>query len=335
MAVAKNDGKQLQEVADGDYNTYFQQIGKSLVSHGFANAYLRIGWEFNGGWYPWAAKSSPSLWIQGFQQAVTSLRSVPGQHFTIVWNTALFMQQFWPSYAYPGDSYVDAIATDAYNVSYDYGYTVPTSRWNSVNNDSWGVAAVVAFAKLHNKPYAFPEWGTGFKSDGHGGGDDPMFLANMQPVVSNALYESYWDYPASDYNALLSNGVLNKTGAMAALIGLTGSKTAGAGSGFPVESNVGAIMEKGAAPFTPTTLAVTATGGYATAIQNAPGHYNVIVWTPGDLAGAVTVKFAKPVASANLYNPTVGSNPVQALGSINSTTVTLAAGDPMILAVSQ
>jgi hypothetical protein len=335
MAVVDNDGSPLHDVAAGDYNTYFKQIGQSLVSHGFANAYLRIGWEFNGGWYPWSAAKSPSLWIQGFQQAVNTLRSVPGQHFTIVWNTALYEQQFWPSAAYPGDSYVDVIATDAYNVSYDYGYTVPTTRWNSVYNDSWGVANVVAFAKQHNKPYAFPEWGTGFKPDGHGGGDDPMFLANMQPIVANSLYASYWDYAASDYNALLSDGALAKTGAMATLIAQYGSTSAGAGSGFPVETNVGAIIERYSAPFTPTPLSVTATGGYATALQNAPGHYNIVVWTSGDIAGAVTVKFAKPVANANLYDPTVGSNPTKALGSISSTTITLSAGHPLILAVSE
>jgi hypothetical protein len=259
---------------------------------------------------------------------------VPGQHFTIVWNPALFEQQVFPSSAYPGDSYVDVIATDAYNTSYDYGYTVPTTRWNSVNNDSWGVAQIIAFAKTHNKPYAFPEWGTGMTSDGHGGGDDPMFMANMAPLVKNSLYSSYWDFTGGGYNAELS-GSTAKLGAMAVFMMASGSSSAGSGSTDVAEKNTGAIVASKNAPVTAVTLPVTAVGGYATAVQNGPGHFEIIVWTAGDVAGTVKVTLGAKASNANLYDPTVGTAPVQALGAISSATVTVPAGHPMLLAVQQ
>jgi hypothetical protein len=235
-----------------------------------------------------------------------------------------------PSQAYPGDAYVDVIATDAYDISYDYGYQVPTTRWNSINNDSWGVAQLIAFAKQHNKPYAFPEWGTGPTSDGHGGPDDPLYLANMAPLVANSLYSSYFDWPGTN----LSWNV-KAPAAIAAYIGLYGSSTAGTASRIALIRNTGAIMEANSAPFTPTPLKVTATGGYVTPIQNGPGHYNLIVWTAGDIAGAVTLKFATPVSTANVYNAALGTTPTQALGAVSSTQIMLTAGSPVIVSVQQ
>ena len=198
----------LQNEAAGAYNAQFVQLANTLVSHGFGDAYIRVGWEFNGNWYPWTAANSPTQWAQSYRQIVMAMRSVPGAKFKFVWNPALYPQNVTPSQAYPGDDVVDVIATDAYNVSWDAGYLNTYSRWNSVDNDPWGVAQLVSFAAAHKKPVAFPEWGTGTRSDGHGGGDDPVFINNMANIIkqNNVAYQSYWDYPASDYNAQLSNG---------------------------------------------------------------------------------------------------------------------------------
>ncbi len=332
MAVAQNDGSPIHELAAGQFNAYYTQLAKSIVSHGFPNAYIRVGWEFNGGWYPWYGGNSPSLWIKGYQQIVNTMRAVPGQHFKFVWNPSLYEQGFYPDQAYPGDAYVDVVATDAYNVS-QFKTADPNNRWTQVSTYSWGVNDVVKFAKTHNKPYAFPEWGTGVASSGMGGGDDPTFIAKMAPIVQGSAYTSYWDYNAGDYNSQSSGGKLPAS--MAAIMAEFGTSTAGSKSSVPVEKNTGAVMMAHAAPFTAAAFTATATGGNATVIQNGPGHYMIIVWTSGNVAGTVKVTLGAKVGTANLYDPSVGATPVKALGSISGTTVTLAAGQPLILAVSK
>lgn len=197
-------GTSLADVAAGKQDAHFVKLAQTLVSNGFPDAYLRLGWEFNGGWYPWAFKGREKDFSAAFRHVATLMRGVSGSKFKIVWNPALYEQQQWPDWVYPGDDVIDVIATDAYNQSWDAGYTDANRRWSSVLNDSWGVNDVVKFAKKHSKPYAFPEWATGTRPDGHGGGDDPTFIANMAPIVAGSAFSGYWDYPASDYNGQIS-----------------------------------------------------------------------------------------------------------------------------------
>ena len=39
---------------------------------------IRPGWEFNGGWFPWAANGQAAAFIGYWQQIVNTMRSVPG-----------------------------------------------------------------------------------------------------------------------------------------------------------------------------------------------------------------------------------------------------------------
>ena len=38
--------------ATGAYNSYFVTLAQTLVAAGEGNSYLRLGWEFDGNWYP-------------------------------------------------------------------------------------------------------------------------------------------------------------------------------------------------------------------------------------------------------------------------------------------
>lgn len=198
----------LASGSTGGYNAQFTQMAKTLVANGFADAYIRIGWEFNGGWFKWAASSSPTKWKAYYRQIVGAMRAVNGANFKFVWNPNIGSQQVSPDLAYPGDDVVDIVGLDAYNASWVSGYTVAATRWNDILNQTWGLAQTAAFAKSHGKPVALPEWGTGSRSDGHGGGDDPLYVTNMGSWLTgaSAAYASYWDYAQSDYNAKLSNG---------------------------------------------------------------------------------------------------------------------------------
>ena len=331
LMVAQHDASPLHELAAGNFNTYFTQIAQKLVAHGYGDAYIRLGEEFNQGYYPWAANNSPTLWIQGYRQAQAAMKAVPGAHFKFVWNPSLYMGQFYPYLAYPGDDVVDVMGTDAYNATWDPGYTDPNSRWNSVLNDSWGIAQFVAFAKAHNKPYAFPEWGTGTRGDGHGGGDDPLFIANMAPFVAGSEYAGYWDFNAGDYNATLSGSP--QPAALAAFIAEFGTTTGGSGSSIAEEKTIGAIVSAGAKSFTPQVKpTVTCTNCHVAVIQNAPNHWLLITWALTAQPSA-SVSWGVKAATSNLYDPSVGATPTRAMGTVSSTPLALTPGKPQIVAI--
>ncbi|MFO1062183.1 MAG: glycosyl hydrolase [Dongiaceae bacterium] len=219
IPMLPNDGvSTLAKGATGQYNATFGQIADALIRNGHADAILRIGWEFNGGWYPWYAGKCTSCYAQYFQQIVTTMRARPGAAFKFDWNPALGYLGFPAEKAYPGDDYVDVIGMDTYNEYWgtDYKTVTPETRWANLMNQDHGLAWHKRFAVAHNKPMSFPEWGTGIRPDGHGGGDDPYFIQQMYSwiVGANVLYHNYWDYPASDYNGQLSNNSKPNAGAM-------------------------------------------------------------------------------------------------------------------------
>lgn len=199
----------LAQGATGAYNSHYQKLAQNLVNAGMDNAVLRIGWEFNGNWFRWsAANGQASNFVNYWKQIVTTMRSVPGANFKYDWNpTNGTASLAYPEQAYPGDAYVDYIGIDAYNGSWIPNYQDPVARWNDIMYAPRGLDFWVKFAEGHNKPISFPEWGTGNREDGHGGGDDAAFIKNMYDVMSstNTAYNVYWDYPALDYNAALKN----------------------------------------------------------------------------------------------------------------------------------
>lgn len=198
--------------AKGAYDEEFKRIAEKLVSHKRADAYIRIGWEFNGDWYPWTAKGRPELWKTYFRRIAQIFRETPGGHFRIVWNPGLGEYSIAPDLAYPGDDVVDVIGVDFYNRKSNPVDVDPQVRWARYLAKPYGLDWVASFAREHGKPIAIPEWGTGTKPDGSGAGDDPYFIARVGEWIrnNNVVFHGYWDYPASDYNALMSDGAQPK-----------------------------------------------------------------------------------------------------------------------------
>jgi hypothetical protein len=236
-----------------------------------------------------------------------------------------------PDQAYPGDDVVDVIGEDVYDQSWISNYTDPGSRWDNIANSAWGLNDAVAFAKKHNKPYAFPEWGVGTRPDGHGGGDDPLFVANMKPFVQNAEYAGYWDFHAPDFNGVLSGAP--QPGALAAFMTAFGSASAGSASSVSEEKALGKITKTYASSFTAqSTPKISCTNCHVAALQNAPGHWMLIVWATAAQPSA-TVNWGFKPSAANLYDPAVGASPIRALGQAASASLALAAGKPLIIAL--
>jgi hypothetical protein len=199
------DGSTLAQGASGQFDDKFRALAQMLKSKGHGKAIIRLGWEFNGGWYAWAAKKDPTNWVKYWQRIVTAMRSVPGTSFRFDWCSAQGYQQIPASSVYPGDAYVDIIGRDNYNQTWTDADT-PAKRWNALLTEQYGLNWLKDFATQHDKPISFPEWGTGTRPDGHGGGDDAYFVTQMSLwIKANSVeYHGYWDYPARDYDAKIS-----------------------------------------------------------------------------------------------------------------------------------
>lgn len=205
--VTRDEGT-LREGAAGAYDAHFADLARVLVEEGHEDAVLRIGWEFDGDWYPWAASRDPKAFVPYYRRIVGIMRATPGAKFTYVWNFNLGENTSKPDQFYPGDDVVDVIAADVYNQSWRVEDAVPAVRRRNRHAQSYGLDWLAAFARAHRKPIAIPEWGTGLRPDGHGFGDDPAFIEEMASWMKEqrVLFHGYWDYPADDYNAELSKG---------------------------------------------------------------------------------------------------------------------------------
>ena len=202
----------LSQGATGAFNSYYVTLAQTLVADGQSNAYLRLGWEFDGSWMPWAATSASSeaSFASYFQQIVTTMRSVSGEQFRFVWNPdagAFTQSGYSVAAAYPGNAYVDVIGLDAYDQSWAIPQT-PANAWASTTLPT--LTAAQRFASSNGKPLAFGEWGLAIRSDGHGLGDDPYFvnqmLAWMENSANNVIYESYFDADSGGVNSLITGG---------------------------------------------------------------------------------------------------------------------------------
>jgi hypothetical protein len=202
----------LAQGATGAFNSYYVTLAQTLVAGGQPNAYLRLGWEFDGSWMPWAATSASSeaSFSSYFQQIVTAMRSVSGEQFRFVWNPdagAFTQAGYSVAAAYPGNAYVDVIGLDAYDQSWAVPQT-PANAWASTTLPA--LTAAQQFASSNGKPLAFGEWGLAIRSDGHGLGDDPYFINQMVAFMENSAndvtYESYFDANSGAVNSLITGG---------------------------------------------------------------------------------------------------------------------------------
>jgi hypothetical protein len=200
----------LAQGATGAFNLSYIALAQTLVAQGLSNAYLRLGWEFDGSWMAWAATtpSAEASYAAYFQQIVTAMRSVPGEQFRFVWNPdagAFTQSGYSVAAAYPGNAYVDVIGLDAYDQSWATPQT-PANAWSSTTLPS--LTAAQQFASANGKQLAFSEWGVAIRSDGHGLGDDPYYINQMVNWMksNNVTYESYFDANSGGVNSLITGG---------------------------------------------------------------------------------------------------------------------------------
>jgi len=214
--------------AQGDYSKHYETLARQLVRYNLADSILRLGWEFNGGWYTWRGSDDPKAWAGYWRQVVKTMRAVPGaEKLKFCWNPALGWQQFQADKAWPGDDYVDFVGLDVYDESWakdTYPWPAGTSAaeiesrrrkvWKDVSLDgSYGLRFWQRFALKHDKPFAIPEWGLSHRGDkeDHGGLDDLYFLGQMHRFIADpgnhVYFHCYFDVQAGDGHHQLSPGI--------------------------------------------------------------------------------------------------------------------------------
>jgi hypothetical protein len=213
----------LEAGARGDYNQYFQVLAENLVKVDLGDSILRLGHEFNGGWYTWRAKDHEEGYAGYWRQIVKTMRAVAGGKFKFDFNPNCGFGQFPAEKAYPGDEYVDYIGVDVYDQSWlPATYPIPADAtaeeilkrqkkvWNDLLNGNHGLLFWRDFAKTHGKPLSLPEWGIWIRKDGHGGGDNPYFIEQMHKFImdpnNNVAYHCYFDFTGGEAHHQLSPG---------------------------------------------------------------------------------------------------------------------------------
>jgi hypothetical protein len=190
----------LRQGAAGVYDVYFEQLARGLVRAGEGDAVIRLGWEFNGDWFPWTAAGAEDAFVAYWQRVVDAMRSVDGASFSFDWSPSAGPNAMDADSAYPGDDYVDYIGLDVYDVTGKGSAESREQRWNTLMDQPFGLAWHAEFATAHGKPMTFPEWGLWLDEADGGGGDDPYFIEQMWrwTTLHDVTYQMYFDYDGSD-----------------------------------------------------------------------------------------------------------------------------------------
>lgn len=170
-------GATLAQGAAGDYDGEFVTLAQQLVAKGFGDALLMVGYDPSISGSPWSA-GTPALassYVAYWQRIVTAMRSVPGQSFRFVWDCTPSAGLVTAPQLYPGNSWVDVVATDAF----DETFGQPASRWSYLLNKPYGLQWFADFADTMDKPLLIAKWGLVPASVPGGGGDDSTLVSSL------------------------------------------------------------------------------------------------------------------------------------------------------------
>ncbi|GJE15186.1 Hint domain-containing protein [Methylobacterium longum] len=200
-------GTSLEQTASGSYNDHYLNAAQSMAAASDTDQpiYVRLGWEFNGNWQPWAAKGHEAAFITTYQNAAQTFHSVSSK-FKFVWDVNIDGGNMDPSKAYPGDNYVDVIGSDIY-YNHQWDSSDPIPAFNHKVSTDYGLNWQSNFAQAHGKPTAISEWGVSSNNDG------PYVQSMFKWMTDHdMIYENYWESNGA-YSGELHNGQYPNAGA--------------------------------------------------------------------------------------------------------------------------
>jgi beta-mannanase len=105
-------GATLAQIVGGQFDDCFRDVAQRLK--GFAHpVFLRTMWEFNGTWFPWSYGGDASRFVAAWRHVVDVFRAQGVTNVSFVW--APGEGHGCLRDCYPGDGYVDWVASDGYN----------------------------------------------------------------------------------------------------------------------------------------------------------------------------------------------------------------------------
>ncbi len=200
----------LQATADGRNDAMFRRAATYLSDGGFDDAVIRLGWEFDGYWFPWSAEGNCALWRSSFRRVHDIFTSVSSK-FRFDWSATSSYMRTGAACAWPGDSYVDFVGLDYYDQGLPVAIDSTTGTWaDPVGTFDDQVLPNLRyqldFAIAHGKPVSYPEWALSTGSSlTTGGGDNPAFVQGM--------YEWMRKLPESGPGSLAYQAYFNEDGA--------------------------------------------------------------------------------------------------------------------------
>jgi hypothetical protein len=211
MLPANTTGVSLAACAAGSYDSTWTALAQNLVNNGLSTAHLRLGWEFDGDWFPWGAPPGSGLessFVGCFRDVVLAMRAAaPSAHFSFVWNlgTRFNNDTTYLANTWPGGDVVDYVGISLYDLSWaanSYPYPSPCDAVCMLQHqqNAWAsnygfFSTLAAFAASKGKPFCVPEWGVAL--DPNGGNDDPYFVQQMYNAMmtpaNNVAWEVYFE----------------------------------------------------------------------------------------------------------------------------------------------
>jgi len=231
----------FDQIASGMYDDVWVGIISAWQNAGHKLVHARIGWEFNGSWYPWrTADTNSTKFIAAWRHIAQVMHSVKGIEVKTTYNpTIIAWEAKGVDALYPGDDFVDVLGVDAYSTCWPgslWDWTDnkldPTmavwlgnsanrihywdwpggNQWVPYNAAGWGMVQHLAFAQKHNKSIAFCESGVGVgpSNPTQGLADDPVFPKYLRDRIDAAnIFVEYimiWDADVGDGHWKFSNG---------------------------------------------------------------------------------------------------------------------------------
>jgi hypothetical protein len=111
----------LDAIINGSFDGYIDAFAAKIKSYS-GKVILRILHEFEGDWYPWSLTQNgkdPARYIAAYRHVVDRFRNIGANNVKWMWclnaEPKPYMVYNYVVNCYPGDTYVDIVATDIYN----------------------------------------------------------------------------------------------------------------------------------------------------------------------------------------------------------------------------
>ena len=206
MPMMPKDGTTFASIVRGEHDSKFASAARKINTYGIASrVIIRLAWEGNGDWYPWAYANDPAGFRAAFRRIVQVMKK-EASSLRFEWNISYRSSRrggpaHWTE-GYPGDDVVDIVSMDIYDEWYS---------WESLRDGEAGLKEFRAFAIAHNKPEAYSEWSCVTKKSG--GGDSAAFIANMAAWFAarpdGVRYQAYWNVSSDGPNGSIYGATVN------------------------------------------------------------------------------------------------------------------------------